>query len=493
MPPIAATTDESDRSIDAVMFDLAPVSLWLEDFSGVRAVLESWRAEGVEDLGDHLREDPERVARCTGAIRILKVNARTLALFEATDTDEIVTRSGEIFRDDMLATHIDELVHLWSGATSWGGRTVNYTLGGRRLDIELEATILPGHEATWDRVLFAVVDVTERESAHRRAAESEDFARGLFEHSPVSLWVEDFGAIKTLLDELRQRGIEDLRVFTDVHPEFVDRCMTEIRVVDVNRHTLKLFGARDKRSLLNRTGDVFRDDMRPHFREQLIDLWNGRLFQQREVVNYALDGTALAVHMQFSVLPGHEDDWKLVQVALTDITARKKAEAYLEYLGKHDALTKLFNRSFYGEELNRLERDTRLPVAIIIADLNGLKAANDDLGHGVGDALLRRAGEVLAEAVEKPAHACRIGGDEFAVLMPAADQRDGEAMVDKIRKLVALNNQFYSGQELSLSIGLAVRGPGERLEEVVKRADALMYAAKRSHYSGLAFDRRRNG
>ena len=60
--------------------------------------------------------------------------------------------------------------------------------------------------------------------------------------------------------------------------------------------------------------------------------------------------------MQFSVLPGHENDWSLVQVALTDITARKKAEAYLEYLGKHDVLTKLYNRSFYVDELNRLER-----------------------------------------------------------------------------------------------------------------------------------------
>ena len=65
--------------------------------------------------------------------------------------------------------------------------------------------------------------------------------------------------------------------------------------------------------------------------------------------------------LQFSVLPGHENDWSLVQVALTDITARKKAEAYLEYLGKHDVLTKLYNRSFYVDELNRLERKGPLP------------------------------------------------------------------------------------------------------------------------------------
>ena len=70
--------------------------------------------------------------------------------------------------------------------------------------------------------------------------------------------------------------------------------MSEIRVLDVNRHTLDLFGAPDKPTLLRRLRDVFRDDMERIFREQLIDLWNGKLFQQREVVNYALDGDRAA-------------------------------------------------------------------------------------------------------------------------------------------------------------------------------------------------------
>ncbi len=73
-----------------------------------------------------------------------------------------------------------------------------------------------------------------------------------------------------------------------------------------------------------------------------------------------------------------------MQVALTDITARKKAEAYLEYLGKHDVLTKIYNRSFYVDELNRLERKGPAPITIIVADHERLKAANDQLGHAAG-------------------------------------------------------------------------------------------------------------
>src|SRR6185369_12905072 len=140
----------------------------------------------------------------------------------------------------------------WEGNTGFSSHTVNYSLTGRRIDIQLKGAVLPGHEETWDRVLIAIEDVTERETARRHHAASETYARGLFEHSPVSLWVEDFSSVKQLLDEVRRQGMTDFRVFTDVHPEFVSRCMSEIRVIDVNRHTLELFAAPDKQTLLLR-------------------------------------------------------------------------------------------------------------------------------------------------------------------------------------------------------------------------------------------------
>ena len=468
---------------DANMFELAPVSLWLEDYSGVKVQFEAWREAGVTSLRDFLIEDPERVKTCANLIRIVKVNRKTLTLYGAPDLVRLVANLGDVFRDDMLVTHLDELVQLWEGRSEFFSHTVNYTLSGRRLDIQLNGSILPGYEDDWARVLVAIEDVTERESARRSLVDSEQYARGLFQHSPVSLWVEDFSAVKQLIDEVRACGISDFRVFTDVHPEFVDRCMREIRVLDVNQHSLDLFGAADKGVILLRLRDIFRGTMHQHFREQLIDLWHGKLFQQREVVNYSLSGEELHLHLQFSVLPGHEHDWGLVQVALTNITARKKAEAYLEFLGKHDVLTKLYNRSFYVDEINRLERSGLSPTTVIIADLNGLKDINDRLGHAVGDELLRRAGEILNKVVSKPAHAARIGGDEFAVLLPATDQRVGQAIVENIGKLAELNNQFYSGVTLNFAIGAATSAPGERLEEVVKRADAQMYEAKRAYYA----------
>ncbi|WER44949.1 GGDEF domain-containing protein [Cupriavidus sp. WKF15] len=471
------------------LFQLAPVSLWLEDFSAVREHLERLRAEGVTDLRAYLRANPDEVAHCSSLIRVISVNRRTLELFRAADLADLVANLDTVFRDDMFDQHVEELGQLWDGGNRFTSQTVNYTLEGERLDIRLEATVMPGHEAMWDRVLLSIEDITTRMRTERELRRSEQYALGLFEHSPVSLWVEDFSVVKMLLDEVRAAGITDFRTFLNVHPDFVSRCMQEIRVLDVNQQTLQMFGAGSKQILLSRLGDVFRDDMRIHFAEQLIDLWHEKLWQQREVINYALDGRPVDVFMQWSVFPGHEQDWDQVLVSLTDITARKKAEAYVEFLGKHDVLTKLYNRAYYEDELARLGRKGPWPVSVIAVDLNGLKVVNDQFGHGDGDALLRRAGEVLKKAVGEQVCVARIGGDEFMALLPGRDDRGAATVVEQIEKVVELNNQFYPGTALSLSIGHATCHQGDRLSDTVKVADSRMYDAKHAHYE--AQDERR--
>ena len=486
LTPTAAATDFES------IFELAPVSLWLEDFSQLKRFFERLRDQGVQDLAAHLAQHPELVAEGTGCIQVLRVNGKTLSLFGATDTTHLLANLGQVFRDDMFPQVVAEWTQLWNGQHEFVNQTVNYTLDGRRLDVLVRARILQGHEAEWDRVMVSLEDVTDTTRNLQRLANSEQYARDLFEHSPVSLWVEDFSAVKQLLDEARRQGITDFPTFIRVHPEFVTRCMQEIRVVDVNQLTLDMFGAQSKGELLSRLDQLFRGEMVDSFSDQLIDLWQNKLVQHREVANYTLNGDKLHIHMQFSVLEGHENDWSLVLVSLVDITARKKAEAYLEYLGKHDVLTRLRNRAFYADELNRLARRGPWPVSLLIVDLNGLKRVNDEEGHAAGDTMLRRAGEVLGKAVDAPACAARIGGDEFALLLPASDARAATAVQERIQSLLEMNNQFYPGQPLTLSMGTATCQEGESLDAAVSRADQAMYAAKARYYQSQDSDRRRD-
>ena len=469
---------------DSSIFDLAPIPMWLEDFSEVKQQFDAWRAQGVEDIVSFLQEDLQRVVESTQKIKVLKVNQKTLEVFEAENQEHLCANLALIFKADMLDTHVYELAALWNGETEFSSTGVNYTLSGKRLDVQLRASVLPGFEHDLSRVLFTTEDITAYQDAQRLEAKNRILAESMFTYSPASLWVEDFSRIKRRIDQIRQLGIEDFRTFLDVHPDFIQQCIEDIILLDVNQATLTLFKAPDKPTLFKNLHKVITQEMQNTFREQLIELWKGNIHHQREAVNYALDGTIRNVLLQFTVFPGYEHDWGLVQVALTDITARKKAENYLEYLGKHDVLTKLYNRSFYTEEINRLERSFARPVSCIYLDMNGLKQINDELGHDVGDGLLRRVGAVLGQVIlNTPYTASRIGGDEFVILMPSADEVATLSTLQTIHELFNIDNQYYSSQPISISIGHATTAPNESIEALLRRADQDMYLRKKNFYS----------
>ena len=469
--------------LDSPFFELSPIAMWLEDFSEVKKQFDLWRSQGVEDLLGFLQQDESRILECARKIKLLKVNSKTLELYQAKDFEHLYQNLDLIFKEDMSKTHIKELVALWNGETHFSNSAVNYTLTGERLDIQLKGIVLPQHEHDLSLLLITTENITSYIEACRLEEKSRHLAEARFTYSPTSLWVEDFSRIKIKLDQLRDLGIEDFSTFLDVHGDFINDCIKDIVMIDVNQATLELFGAPTKDVLFKNLHKVFAQEMIQTFREQLIELWNGNIHHQREAVNYALDGSIRHVLLQFTVFPDYLDNWGMVQVALTDITARKKAEKYLEYLGKHDVLTKLYNRSFYTTEINRLQRNRQRPVSCIFMDMNSLKEINDRLGHDAGDSVLQRIGNVLNQLVQQtPYSACRIGGDEFVVLLPGADEAALQNCLQSLEELLLVDNQFYSSQPILLSIGSATNQDGESMEDMLKRADMAMYQNKRNYY-----------
>ena len=469
--------------LDLSIFDLSPIPMWLEDYSEIKKQFALWESQGITDLQSFLADHLDLVTECAHKIKIVKVNKKTLDLFEAKDQSHLCENLNVIFQQDMLIEHIHELVSLWDGQKEFLNTTTNYTISGKKLDIKLRGIVLPGSEHSLDRILVTTEDITDYQNACRLEEKNRLLAESRFIYSPTSLWVEDFSRVKMRLDELRSIGIEDFRTFLDVHPEFIKQCTDDIIILDVNQATLNLFKAPDKESLYRNLYKVFANEMFNTFREQLIELWNGKIHHQREAVNYALDGSVRNVLLQFTVFPGYENDWSVVQVALTDITARKKAESYLEYLGKHDVLTKLFNRSFYTEEINRLERNILRPTSAIFIDMNGLKAINDNYGHDIGDSLLRRMGNILSRTVTNTSYtASRIGGDEFVVLMPGANELTVDSIMMTIEELLNIDNQYYASHPLKIAMGFATTQPHETVENMLRRADADMYKKKKDYY-----------
>lgn len=222
--------------------------------------------------------------------------------------------------------------------------------------------------------------------------------------------------------------------------------------------------------------------MQTHFSQELIDLWNGNLSYEREGVNYSLGGDPINILLNFKIMPGHEEDFGWALVSIQDITARKKAEEYFHYLGTHDVMTGLFNRAYFEEIVQKLESNRKDPVSIIIIDLNYLKKTNDTLGHQAGDKLIRRLAEVLTTAFNNGQIAARIGGDEFAVILPQTDEIEASEYLKQIHALVDINNKYYREPALSVCVGAATSLPGMNLEKVIQLADDAMYKNKAEHH-----------
>ncbi len=170
-----------------------------------------------------------------------------------------------------------------------------------------------------------------------------------------------------------------------------------------------------------------------------------------------------------------------VVVSLLDITERHEAAEKLRYLSTHDVLTGLYNRAYFEAEMARLQSGRQFPVSVIMADVDGLKRINDSRGHAAGDELLRQAAAILRLAFRAEDVVARIGGDEFAILLPHTDERTGQEALKRVRSHLAEHNLAQNDLPISLSLGLATAQPGSSLAEALTRADQSMYDSKQGH------------
>ena len=157
----------------------------------------------------------------------------------------------------------------------------------------------------------------------------------------------------------------------------------------------------------------------------------------------------------------------------------------LRQLATVDELTHLANRRGFfalGEHQLLVAARTRVAIALLFVDVDGLKRVNDELGHAMGDMLLREAAEVIRETIRVSDLAGRLGGDEFCVLLLGEPELDPERAVDRLRQTISAHNARPGRHfQVSLSIGVSALPAGRSvtLEELIDAADEGMYADKR--------------
>ena len=314
---------------------------------------------------------------------------------------------------------------------------------------------------------------------------SEIRYRTIFERSPISLWEEDFSVIRERLAELREEGVDSIDAFFDKFPEAVLEFSRLRRVMDINQKTLEILGAGSKEELLENLPLIYQKDGSQLMKEEIIAIANGEESFEGEGINYTLDGRRLYVSVRWTIVR-ESGRYERVLLSVEDITGRKDLEDRLRVMSFCDALTGLSNRALFEEEITRLESGRFDPLGLVSLDVDGLKIANDYAGHSAGDELLGRTGKVLKKVFRESDVIARIGGDEFAILLPQCDLEGLKKILERLQEELTLENENYPCSiPLSLSVGWAWRESGEStIAEMLASADQRMYRWKREAEGG---------
>ncbi|MBV1757806.1 MAG: diguanylate cyclase [Dethiosulfatibacter sp.] len=169
-------------------------------------------------------------------------------------------------------------------------------------------------------------------------------------------------------------------------------------------------------------------------------------------------------------------DINIKLLIFVDVTKQIESENKVKYLRFHDQLTGLYNRDFFMEEIKRLDTKRQLPLTIIMADINSLKFVNDVFGHEQGDVLIKSTAKIMKNNLRDEDILARIGGDEFAILLPNTSIEGG---LEVSRRINQSCSDFVGENPISISLGVATKtNNNQDIDNIFKAADDNMYQNK---------------
>jgi len=431
------------------IFETAAVSIWEEDFSAVKAAIEELRQQGVTDFERYLDEHPQFLHLAAQNIRVRDVNSTTVRMFGAQNKDQLLDNLAKILPADSLSVLKEEILAIAAGKTYFVSETVNCTLQGKRIDVLVSITFPPPENIeAFHSVLVTLMDITARKQVEREVEKQRSLFQQLFENTPVAI---------AMLD-------------------------TQDRLVRVNRAFESLFGYTQEEVAGHYINDLIIPPERVEEASGLsLAVFSGATID-KETVRRRKDHSLVPVQVYAAPIQVSNEIVGGYAMYL-DLSDRKQKEQKLEYLSSHDVLTGLYNRAYFEEALARLEEKSTLPISILVADVDGLKRINDEFGHSAGDDLLRSAAEILRASFRAQDVVARIGGDEFAVLLPGADEQVAEQLSRRIASNLKRYNLSHPQMPVHLSYGIATATQPLSLVQLFSQADHKMYehrARKRS-------------
>ncbi|MBV7538384.1 CHASE domain-containing protein [Duganella sp. sic0402] len=311
--------------------------------------------------------------------------------------------------------------------------------------------------------------------------------RSLYDHAPVALWEQDWSALRGALAELELTGVDDLAAYLQANPSQLRRLASLVRIVDVNAAALQQVAASGKQASELTLAQNFDASAMPNFARAVAALAQGQHLFACEGSFERLDGVARLNELTLLVMPGHTHSLDFVIVSTLDITERRRMNDELRVLATTDFLTGLPNRrEFMGrlaEEEGRLQRDIGASAAVLVLDIDHFKRINDEYGHAAGDAVLRQLADLMRDGQRKIDVLGRIGGEEFAVLLPGTALDAAAVFAERLRARVEqMPMRLDDGVTLNITVSIGIAALGGKTgggDLALIRADQALYCAKR--------------
>jgi len=242
--------------------------------------------------------------------------------------DEAVGRVSHQLTQTIFPAPLDQINEELLRTGRWEGELVHTRRDGSKVVVASRWSLQRGALGEPAAILETNNDVTERKRAEEEVRESEGRYRHIFQSAGVSIWEEDFSAVKTAIDDLKAQGVTDFDEYLATHPDFVLQAVSMVKVIDVNDTTLTLLEARSKDELMGSLHKVFLPETLEVFAAELIAIAEGRTAFEAETVLQTMEGKRLSVLFTIA-FPAEPVTLESVLVTIMDITERKRLDTEL--------------------------------------------------------------------------------------------------------------------------------------------------------------------